>query len=106
MSYMASEMTESTSARLRRVEQELAEALQAASDADAAAEIARDELLGVRAALAEQAALVEDLQATLAVRTGQLTGARVGVDFLRAELTSAQSELNRLRAARQPWPQT
>jgi septal ring factor EnvC (AmiA/AmiB activator) len=43
----------------------------------------------------------DELGATLAVRTGQLKGSLEMLDLARAELASAQAELERLRAARQ-----
>jgi chromosome segregation ATPase len=86
---------ESTAAALRRAEQERDEA--------------RAELFGVRASLAELADEVEDLKATLAMRTGQLMASRRHVqqadaerDLARAEVESARQELDALRAREVP----
>lgn len=56
------------------------------------------ELYGVRTSLAEQAAMVEDLQASLAARTGQLRSSRASLDLAQAELASARTELEQLRS--------
>jgi ribonuclease Y len=81
---------ESTAAALRRAEQERDRALA--------------EVSGVRASLAELADEVDDLKATLAMRTGQLMASRRHVqqadaerDLARAELASARQELDAIR---------
>jgi chromosome segregation ATPase len=75
---------ESMAAALRRAEQERDRAL--------------TEVFGVRASLAELADEVEDLKATLAMRTGQLKAATRERDLARAELASARQELDAIRA--------
>jgi chromosome segregation ATPase len=62
----------------------------------------RIELDGVRQALAERAAKVEDLEATLAMRTGQLTACRAAFDSWRDEadaVRTARDNLGRQLAA-------